>query len=228
MSKRNGRPPTEITYKDISLNGKEYIVGCFYTQNDEKVTFTFDKEDEDKVKGHSWHKTSNYIAYNVKVDGKQKAMYLHNLIMYRLGFHGKGQTESVDHINRIGFDNRKENLHVVSQTEQNINQNKRGRPRIALPDDSGLTPEEIPKHIWYVKANGKHGDRFAIEFKSEGLLWRTTSSKAVSLRDKLESAKQKLQEYYTLYPHLNPSYINTEVKELTDSYHLLVNATPQI
>jgi hypothetical protein len=138
--------------------------------------------------------------------------------MDRLGFHGKGQTESVDHINRIGVDNRKENLRVVSQTEQNINQHRRGRPRVVLPDDSGLTPEEIPKHIWYVKAHGKHGDRFAIEFKSEGLVWRTTSSKVVPLREKLESAKQKLQEYYTLYPHLNPSYINNEVKELTESY----------
>jgi len=168
--------------------------------------------------------TNTYIG---STEGR-RVLYLHNLVMNRLGFHGKGQTESVDHINRIGFDNRKENLRVVSQTEQNINQNKRGRPRVVLPDDAGLTPDDIPRHIWYVKPNGNHGDRFAIEFKTEKLVWRTTSSKVVPLREKLEAAKQKLQEYYTLYPHLDQDIVADNIPELTDSYHLLINATPQI
>jgi len=58
---------------------------------------------------------------------------------------------------------------------------------------SELTVDDIPKHIWYVKANGNHGDRFAIEFKTENIVWKTTSSKKISLKDKLEAAKRKIK-----------------------------------
>jgi len=42
-------------------------------------------------------------------------------------FKGKGQIISVDHINRIGSDNRSENLRIVDQTTQNINRDQRKR-----------------------------------------------------------------------------------------------------
>lgn len=139
--------------------------------------------------------------------------------MNKLTWGGKGQTETVDHINRIGFDNRKSNLRIVSQTEQNLNQRKKPR-LVALPADCGITPADIPRHIWYVRPNGLHGDRFAIEFKTEGIKWRTTSSKSIPLKQKLEEAKTKLSEFYTIYPYLDPE--NTEIvaqhNELFDSY----------
>jgi hypothetical protein len=75
---------------------------------------------------------------------------------------------------------------------------------VELPPMCGIKPEEIPKHIWYVQANGYHRDRFAIEFKTEGILWKSTSSKEVSLKEKLEQAVTKLEELYELYPHLDP------------------------
>ena len=47
--------------------------------------------------------------------------------MGKLTFNGKGQTNSIDHINRIPRDNRLENLRELSQTQQNYNQSKRER-----------------------------------------------------------------------------------------------------
>ena len=205
MSNKNpiGRPPGDIFYQEVVYNDKEYIVGtCF--ANGEPQQFVFDKDESDKVIGRSWHRSAEkYIGSAIRDDGKRKQLFLHNLIANHLDHPGKGAKETIDHINRIGFDNRKENLRILTQSEQNINQTKRERS-ITLPEGCNIYPEDIPRHIWYIKANGAHGDRFAIEFKSKGLCWKTTSSKKVSLKNKLLEAKEKLQEFYNDYPHLNP------------------------
>ena len=218
-----GRPSNKIEYKDVTYNNKDYIVGKVVVKDSYKY-FIIDKEDYPKIKDYSWHYTSNsYISHNVNFEGQQKALYLHNMVLSRLVFPGKGSKESIDHINRIGLDNRKENLRIITQSQQNLNQSKRKR-RIELPEDSELTPDDIPKHIWYVKANGNHGDRFAIEFKTENITWKTTSSKNVLLKDKLQTAKEKLQEYYVIFPYLNPNNDETinRIKELTDSYDEII------
>ena len=223
LPKPIGRPSNTIKYTNISYLNKDYVVGAVSFKN-EYLKFVIDKEDFDKVDGYSWHKSSNnYISQGVIINGKKKEFYLHNLVLNIFDFPGKGSKESVDHINRIGLDNRKENLRVITQSEQNLNQSKRNR-RIELPEDSGLTTNDIPKHIWYVKANGNHGDRFAIEFKTENITWKTTSSKNVLLKDKLQAAKDKLQEYYIKYPYLNPNNeeTNRKIKELSDSYNKII------
>ena len=222
---RPGRPAGEHFYVPVSYAGKEYVVG-FIMACGKQVTFVFDEEDFPKVYERIWHRcANNYVSSGVIVGGKKKELFLHNLVMDSPLYTGKGPLESVDHINRIGFDNRKENLRIVSQTEQNLNQ--KTRKRIAtLPADSGLTMEDIPKHIWYIKPNGAHGDRFAIEFRSEDITWKTTSSKTIPLRDKLTAAKAKLHEFYTTYPHLNPEDPArlVEVAALRDSYDTIVAA----
>ena len=218
-----GRPSIPIIYSHIEYNGNNYTIGKV-KHNDSFTYFVIDNEDYSKIKDYSWHTFSNnYIGHTIPIDSTRRVLYLHNLVMNRLGFPGKGSKESVDHINRIGFDNRKENLRIITQSEQNLNQSKRSR-RIELPEDSGLTPDDIPKHIWYVKANGNHGDRFAIEFKTENITWKTTSSKNVLLKDKLQAAKDKLQEYYIKYPYLNPNNeeIHNKIKELADSYEQII------
>jgi hypothetical protein len=218
-----GRPINPIEYKNIDYNNKKYITGKVKT-NDTYIYFVIDEEDYYKVKDCSWHFISNnYISHTIPVDDKRRELYLHNMIMNRLGFPGKGSKESVDHINRIGLDNRKENLRVISQSNQNLNQSKKKR-RIELPEDSGLVADDIPKHIWYIKPNGSHGERFAIEFKTENIIWKTTASKNILLKDKLESAKEKLAELYKIYPHLNSE--NEEklhkIKDLTNSYYEII------
>lgn len=224
LPKPIGRPSHNIKYTNIIYCDKEYTVGKVPFK-DKYLNFVIDKEDFDKIDGYSWHKSStNYISQGVIVDGKKKEFYLHNVILNIFDFPGKGSKESVDHINRIGFDNRKENLRVISQSEQNLNQSKRKR-KVALPENSELVADDIPKHIWYIKSNGSHGERFAIEFKTENIIWKTTASKNISLKDKLESAKKQLDEYYKLYPYLNPNNEekSNRINELTKSYNEIIN-----
>jgi hypothetical protein len=220
--RNSGRKPGTIDYRFVTYNEKEYCVAKIQ-HNGSDVQFAFDKEDFEKVEKRAWHVSSGkYIGSTFYLDGGVKLeLYLHNLVMNRMAFNGKGPKESVDHINRNGLDNRKENLRIVSQSQQNINQPKKKRT-VILPETCGVKPDEIPKHIWYVRAQGQHGDRFAIEFKTEGICWKTTSSKAVSLQQKLEQAKGKVAELYETYPHLNPTYEDLTVKELKESFEAIL------
>jgi hypothetical protein len=218
--KKIGRPAGEIIYKDVTFNDKHYIVAKIF-RNNEPIIFIFDKEDEEKVKSHYWHCTSaGYISSSIYIDGKEKQLLLHRLLMNVPHFPGKGAKETIDHINRNPLDNRKENLRILTQTNQNINRNKYKRA-VQLPEGCTISPDELPKHIWYVKSNGGHGDRFAIELKTENIVWKTTSSKQVSLYEKLEEAKQKLNEFYSQYPHLDPK--NAELTSRIDTLTLTFN-----
>lgn len=221
-----GRTPGIINYTDVSFNGKEYTVGtlCF---NSSDKHFIIDKEDFPLINNRAWHFASgNYISTAIMHEEKRKELYIHNLVMNRIGHPGKGATETVDHINRNGLDNRKENLRIITQTEQNLYQGKKKRS-VILPEGFPIKLDDIPRHIWYVRANGLHGDRFAIEFKTENIMWKSTSSKAVSIQEKLRQAKQKLDELYIEYPHLNQDRPDRliEIENLTYSFNQIITAS---
>ena len=225
---RVGRLGNPIIYSHVKYHGSEYTI-MKIQYNNEYIKAVIDTEDFIKIKDYNWHYTANsYISQTIRVDGKQKALYLHNIVMNQLEHPGKGSRQSIDHINRNGLDNRKENLRLITQSEQNINQKQKER-RIELPVDSEISIDDIPKHIWYIKANGSHGDRFGIDLKTENIKWKTTSAKNISLKDKLNSAKEQLQQYYKLYPYLNPNdeNKNTEFNILTYSYQEIIQLSEQ-
>jgi hypothetical protein len=199
-----GRKPIPIEYKQVTYKEKPYVVGTVMHKSS-PLKFIIDEDDWEKVKSRNWYAVTNgqYIGTHVTINGSKKLLMLHNAVMNKLTFDGKGSKETVDHINRIGLDNRKENLRIVTQSQQILNQCQKQR-RCTLPEDCGLTPEDIPKHIWYIKANGLHGDRFGIDLKTENIKWKTSSSKLLPLSEKLKQAKEKLEELYFTYPYLRP------------------------
>lgn len=188
------------------------------------IEFTVDLADLSGVQEHRWHYASNaYVATSVTVTvdvsgvpvTKKRELYLHNFLLK------PRPHEAVQHISKNGLDNRRINLRLVDVGTLN-NQTKKRR-NVELPIMCGIRPEEIPKHIWYVQANGYHRDRFAIEFKTEGILWKSTSSKDVSLKEKLEHARDRLKELYEIYPHLDPKREEEEARALTESFASIVN-----
>lgn len=94
-------------YNIYDLTG-EYGVG--YTSNTNKP-FYFDLEDYDKISEFCWYQSdSGYILATLKkIDGKQKRVRLHNLLMGEFG---------IDHRNNNKADNRKSNLRKAT-IEQN-------------------------------------------------------------------------------------------------------------
>jgi len=208
----------KVDYRTV----ENYVIGSLLYKG-MCVDFVIDLTDLSGVQAYKWHYASNsYIATSILVDvdvsgttvQKKRELYLHNLLMK------PRPQEAVQHISKNGLDNRRENLRLVDAGTLN-NQTKKRR-NVELPSMCGIRPEEIPKHIWYVQANGYHRDRFAIEFKTEGILWKSTSSKDVSLKEKLESAKKHLEILYAEYPQLDPKREEAVAKLLEESFQTIL------
>lgn len=223
----------EINHEIVNYNNKDYIVCCIPFNDDFKM-FICDINKYDEFINRSWHYRidGHYIASTYITDDEihnKKELYLHNFVMNKLTFDGKGQQHTIDHINRIGTDNRKVNLREAnSQSAQNLNQQKRERTMI-LPDDSNLNPNDIPKNIYYGKANGNHGDFFYIETRgiptmnNGKFVWKSTKSKSVLLKLKLQQTIDKLSELKNEYPELKNILVDEESdnirKELIEQYN---------
>jgi len=197
-------------YRSVTYEGSSYVVGSIlFKQN--LVEFIVDSADLSGIQPYTWHYTSNTLATTVSdVSGKHE-VYMHTMIMKPKA------TEVVQHISGNGLDNRRANLRCVDRGDSLLNRVQKKRV-VELPPMCGLVPADIPRHIWYVQANGYHRDRFAIEFKTEKVLWKSTSSKLVSLKEKLEAAKTKLAELYLEYPHLDPAFQEELIGGLEESF----------
>ena len=183
--------------KLVTYNNKQYRVYKIKYKDVYKL-FVIDEEDSDKLnKYKNWHYNKcGYIGRDYYKNKKRKRLYLHNLIMNRLEHNGKGQTESIDHINRIELDNRNENLRLLSQSQQNYNQKRKPRKSV-LPENCGFTWDDVSKCVYYRKYSGNRGNRFYVEIRNidgiKRLRWYSTGSKSVSLKFKLEHAKKYLR-----------------------------------
>lgn len=96
-----------ISYKNKYVIKDNFIIG--YTSKGEE--FYFDLEDYDKIKDYCWY--INNLGYVVSSKTKKhKAIKLHNLIMNDF---------LIDHKNRNKLDNRKENLRICTNSQNNMN-----------------------------------------------------------------------------------------------------------
>lgn len=200
----NNNKPT-FNYKDVTYQEQKYTI-CYTSFNDEDILFIIDFDEKKHIINKKWHKSSeDYIAHTLYEENDDKKIkreqYLHNYIMNKFTFDGKGQDYTIDHINRIGRDNRIINLRKLSQSHQNINQKKRIRIT-ELPEGCGIDPQDIPTNIYYKKSQGLHGDRFCIEIKNVNppYKWDSTSSKSINLKTKLQQTILKLEDYKKEHP----------------------------
>ena len=75
-----------------------------------------------------------------------------------------------------------------------------------------------------MKPNGNHGDRFVVELKGlpDGdIEWKSTSSKSIPLLEKLNQAKAKLIELYSIH-NLHQEDENELKKKLAEEYNQIL------
>lgn len=207
---------------DVEYNGKKFTIFTIYFKK-QRIPVLIDENNKNLIQkfGAKWKCnssgiiTTNYIQNNIV-----HTIKLHKLIFMKEYPYDK---KHVFHINKMRIDNREENLNYM--TKKNILNTKKRKRRLQLPENSDIQPNEIPSYVWYSKSEGTHGDRFIIKLKN--LFWKSTSSKKVSLRYKLEETKNYLRllkkEKPELFENLsmNGDY-NKKGEELINSFYNII------
>ncbi len=145
---------------------------CYLSDNSKCL---FDKEDYNKIKNYTWHKTGKdgYVSACITgADGKRTRIQMHRLIM-----NAPDDTE-VDHIYHNILDNRKSELRIVTKSQNQMNR------RVSSNNNSGTTG------VYYCKNAQK---------------WRATiqkNKKSISLgcfddiNDAIAARKRAEQEFF--------------------------------
>jgi hypothetical protein len=192
-----------INPKTVTFDNKLYSV---YKLRNKNIDFPIiiDKDVSKKIEklNKSWHMNDQgYIVSKHKMIYKGSEMIaefgLHELIMKLNGFDKK---KSILHINKLTIDNRIENL-MFDETSKGIKKNIKKKDRtIKLPNSSGIDVDKIPSYVWYSKPDHSHGDRFVIDMGN--VVWKSTSSKKVSLKYKFEEVKKYLRYLKNTQPDI--------------------------
>lgn len=167
LVKRNKKENTflekELFYIGIDSHGNE---------------FKFDKDEYGIVSKYNWFKAKNGYFYAIIPDSGRKHILLHRLIMKV-----NNSEIDVDHINHDISDNRKENLRVVSASQNASNM------RITLSNKSGV------KGVCWSNKMNKWMARAMKNYKSIHLGYFDNINDAKKAREKWEIDNQKEYRY---------------------------------
>jgi hypothetical protein len=214
--KQTGVPSQPIYFNHVLYKKREYTVLEIPYKNDVRYA-VIDRSKFDAFAENPWHYRSSggYFATPYKLRGQLVPWYLHNFVTDRDAFAGKGHVETVDHISRIGGDNRLCNLRLASQSEQNQNRQRRAR-KWQPPTNCGFTMAQVPENInpnieggrevrWMIELTGIKGltsvDGIPVNKNGE-LRHKCTGNNELDLIVRLKCAILKLREWYDKYPQL--------------------------
>lgn len=208
-------------YAIFKINYKEYSLPIILDVNDFSVIHKMNK---------NWRCNANgFVSCSHTINGNTKDVYLHEIVMLlknKREKHNNFNKSNICHINRVGLDNRSENL-MYDNYDKDLNKNSKKKKRtVELPYDSGIEPDNIPTYVWYMKPDSSHGERFAVNIGD--VSWKTSSSFDLSLKFKLEEAKlfvrQLLRSRNDLFDEysMNGDYTK-EGKELLHSYYDIIH-----
>lgn len=212
-----GRPTTTIrSVVKVQHDGQPYAVVKVKTcQLDTSVVFVVD-EDRLSIENKSHYNASTGYIWSADA-------LLHRHILQPSG------SLTVDHISQWKLDNRRANLRLATQTEQNLNTRKRKRQQ-HLPVDCGIQADDLPTSISYCAPRGTKAAHFAVEIRRAGVrIYRkaTTTAHGIPLTDKLHEAKGILEDFKLKNPqHFVDSETHFKLMvELREQYNAIIKSS---
>lgn len=191
-------------FKKIVHNDKNYVlVPLSFKGNNIPIILDSNYFDIIKKLDKSWSiNDSGFVVSKHIVDGEEIDINMHELVMalYNKENGLEKKSKNIVHLNKLGIDNRKENLiydTINKETGKNLKKKKR---IIEFSKKCGIKADDIPSFMWYLKPNDTHDERFIIEIGD--IKWKTTSSSKLSLRYKLEEGKKFLRELKEAKPQV--------------------------
>lgn len=226
-------------WKVKDSNNIYYLMSC-KDLNKNTIYFKFDINSLDKVLNvykntrYTWHIGKNGYVKTCYINDKDKKVnrYLHQHLM---DYYGNGldkNAKTIDHINRDKLDNRLSNLRLATQSEQNMNTDKRKRKKDAKELPDGLTQDMLPKYVVYYnecynKEKELYRDFFKIEKhpKYKGTVCSSKSNK-LSIHDKLKEIKEfliNIEENKDIIKEEKKLPIGIRLKALDNSEQLILD-----
>ena len=217
-------------YKLITYENNKYAVfKIIYKEYTLPVILNINDFETIQKMNKNWRCNSNgFISCSHTMNGITKDVYLHELVMLLKNKeeNKNNQKKAIIHVNRIGLDNRRDNL-MYDILEKDLNKNLKKKKRtVELPDDIDINPDDIPTYVWYMRPDSSHGDRFMV--KIGDISWKTSSSNDLSLQYKLEEAKLYIRELLRSRNDLFDEYsmngdYTKEGKELLHTYYDIIH-----
>lgn len=154
---------------NIFIKHEDYCEIIIKSRTFGQKSIKIDVEDMNKCSNYSWvlsqHQKTFYIVARDKLKQSGKNIYLHNLVL------DKPSSFTIDHINRNPFDNRKSNLRICKQNENNYNKDiKLGKNK--------------EKYIYFDKRRNKYRVNFNRNGKQIFIGYFDTIEQAKFVRDK--------------------------------------------
>ena len=202
----------------IAPDGTEVVVGRIVSKDQPKL-FVYDAADAGLFEHISqWHLTNKYVSTNT--------IYMHRLV---LGLHDNAEDQNVsgDHASRHVLDNRRCNLRLATQRQQNFNRGDSERAA-TLPEECGILLQDLPRYIQFRKSRGLHFEHFAV--CTNNFCWATSKSKNLSLKEKFEQAKHHLRHLVETRPEcfVDTCYDPVHValsRSLRESFNAIIMAS---
>jgi hypothetical protein len=172
---------------EIEYSGNKYTVIDFIFKN-KKVPILLDSFVFKQIKSFDKSWFINDKGFVVCLHNN-KEINMHDIVM-KLYEKEKYKLKPIIHLNKLGIDNRYENL-IYDEVNKETQKNLRKKTRTVDLINYDIIADNIPTYIWFLKRDKSHGPRFVVEVGD--ISWKTTSSEKLSLKYKLEEAKKYLR-----------------------------------